>query len=244
MRDLAGDLVAVSDDSIQTGPLYTYEVDKLGRTTKTYAKYIPGGDRRLDYAYDARGDLVTFTLNEPNEVLAHVYSYAADSGRIATALFPGESSPLVISRWPHDGVKSIDYPGGVRREVDYDVRGPVSEIRIKPPAGTPLVEKWTYTYTDVLNVATMRFAPALPGGCGASAHHQHGCGAQQKNGRGLGDGESDALGHECTHLGSRIVDIARLHARLVRSRQQAASRQSELEHPGVGSAWHDRRDTD
>ncbi|MBM4335677.1 MAG: RHS repeat-associated core domain-containing protein [Deltaproteobacteria bacterium] len=41
------------------------------------------------------------------------------------------------------------------REVDYDVRGPVSEIRIKPPAGTPLIEKWAYTYTDVLNVATL-----------------------------------------------------------------------------------------
>jgi RHS repeat-associated protein len=154
-RDLAGDLTSVTDDSIQSGPLYTYEVDKLGRTARTFAKYIPGGDRRLDYAYDARGDLVTFTLNEPNEVLAHVYTYAADSGRIATALFPGESTALVIARWPHDGVKSIDYPGGVRREVDYDVRGAVSEIRIKPPAGTPLIEKWTYTYTDVLNVATM-----------------------------------------------------------------------------------------
>ncbi len=155
VRNRAGDLTSVTDDSIQGGALYTYEVDKLGRTTKTFAKYIPGGDRRLDYAYDAHGDLTTFTLNEPNEVLAHVYTYAADSGRIATALFPGESTALVIARWPHDGVKSIDYPGGVRREVDYDVRGPVSEIRIKPPAGTPLIEKWTYTYTDVLNVATM-----------------------------------------------------------------------------------------
>ena len=155
VRNRAGDLTSVTDDSIQTGPLYTYEVDKLGRTTKTFAKYIPGGDRRLDYAYDARGDLVTFTLNEPNESLAHVYTYAADSGRIATALFPGESTALSIARWPHDGVRSIDYPGGVRREVDYDVRGPVSEIRIQPPSGTPLIEKWTYTYTDVLNVATM-----------------------------------------------------------------------------------------
>ena len=58
-------------------------------------------------------------------------------------------------RWPHDGEKLVTYPGGVTREVDYDVRGPVSEIRIKPPAGTPLIEKWAYAYTDVLNVATM-----------------------------------------------------------------------------------------
>jgi YD repeat-containing protein len=33
VRDLAGDLTSVTDDSIQAGPLYTYEVDKLGRTT-------------------------------------------------------------------------------------------------------------------------------------------------------------------------------------------------------------------
>ncbi|MEX2206574.1 MAG: hypothetical protein WEF50_10150 [Myxococcota bacterium] len=49
----------------------------------------------------------------------------------------------------------MTYPGGVTREVDYDVRVPVSEIRIKPLGGTPLLEKWAYAYTDVLNVATM-----------------------------------------------------------------------------------------
>jgi len=154
-RNRAGDLVSVSDDAIQAGALYTYGVDLLGRTTETVAKYIPGGDRVLGYGYDARGDLHTFTLSEPNEVLTHGYTYAADSGQIATATFPGSATALAIARWPHDGVKSIDYPGGVRREVDYDVRGPVSEIRIKPPGGTPLLEKWAYTYTDVLNVATM-----------------------------------------------------------------------------------------
>ncbi len=154
-RNRAGDLLSVSDDAIQAGALYTYGVDLLGRTTQAVAKYIPGGDRVLGYGYDARGDLLTFTLTEPNEVLTHSYTYAADSGQIATATFPGSATALAIARWPHDGVKSIDYPGGVRREVDYDVRGPVSEIRIKPPGGTPLLEKWTYTYTDVLNVATM-----------------------------------------------------------------------------------------
>ena len=155
LRNRAGDVTAVSDDSIQATPLYGYTVDKLGRTTQATAKYLPGGDRPIDYAFDARGDLLTLTLTDPNEVLVHAYTYAADSGRIATATFPGSATPIAITRWPHDGEKVVTYPGGVTREVDYDVRGPVSEIRIKPPAGTPLIEKWAYTYTDVLNVATM-----------------------------------------------------------------------------------------
>jgi len=117
-RNRAGDLVSVTDDAIQAGALYTYSVDKLGRTTQAVAKYIPGGDRVLGYEYDARGDLLTFTLTEPNEVLTHSYTYAPDSGQIATATFPGSATALAIARWPHDGVKSIDYPGGVRREVD------------------------------------------------------------------------------------------------------------------------------
>lgn len=155
LRNRAGALLSVTDDAIQATPLYSYTVDKLGRTTQALAKYIPGGDRTLDYGFDARGDLLSFTLTEPNEVLVHVYSYAPDSGRIATATFPGSATPITITRWPHDGEKVVTYPGGVTREVDYDVRGPISEIRIKPPAGTPLVEKWAYAYTDVLNVATM-----------------------------------------------------------------------------------------
>ena len=155
LRNRAGALVSVSDDAIQPTPLYGYTVDKLGRTTQTVAKYLPGGDRTLDYAFGARGDLLTLTLTDPNEVLAHAYTYAADSGKIATATFPGSATPIAITRWPHDGEKVVTYPGGVTREVDYDVRGPVSEIRIKPPSGTPLVEKWAYTYTDVLNVATL-----------------------------------------------------------------------------------------
>ncbi|MEX2206575.1 MAG: RHS repeat-associated core domain-containing protein [Myxococcota bacterium] len=154
-RNRAGEFLSVTDDSIQATPLYSYTVDKLGRTTQTIAKYIPGGDRTLDYVFDARGDLSPLTLTDGAEVLVHAYSYAPDSSRIATATFPGSATPITITRWPHDGEKLVTYPGGVTREVDYDVRVPVSEIRIKPLGGTPLLEKWAYAYTDVLNVATM-----------------------------------------------------------------------------------------
>jgi hypothetical protein len=39
-------------------------------------------------------DLTTFHAELAQQVLAHVYTYAADSGRIATVLFPGESAAL------------------------------------------------------------------------------------------------------------------------------------------------------
>jgi RHS repeat-associated protein len=154
-RNRAGDLVSVTDDAIQATPLYTYEVDKLGRTTKATAKYLPGGDRPIDSVYDARGDRTSMTLTDGSETLTHVYGYAADSGLLTSATFPSSTTALTITRWPHDGVKQITYPGGVHRDVTYDARGPVASIQIYPPSsGTPL-ESWTYTYTAVLNVDTI-----------------------------------------------------------------------------------------
>ena len=117
VRNRAGDLLSVTDDAIQATPLYSYAVDKLGRTTKTIAKYIPGGDRTLDYAFDARGDLSPMTFTDGSEVLLHAYTYAPDSGRIATATFPGSATPITITRWPHDGEKLVTYPGGVTRRM-------------------------------------------------------------------------------------------------------------------------------
>lgn len=149
--DLALNLVEVTDDSIQPEPLYTYTHDALNRTDVVTVKYIPGGDRTLDYGYDRYGNRASLVFADGDDVYAHSYGYDKRN-RLTDAVLPGDQA-FSLEYWASGELKQIDYPNGVVTNYVYFDNGPVESITINGLSG--VIEQFAYTYDPVLNVETM-----------------------------------------------------------------------------------------
>lgn len=149
--DHALNLAEVTDDSIQPGPLYTYTHDALNRSDVVTVKYVPGGDRTLDYDYDRYGNRASLVFTDLADVDEHTYSYDKRN-RLTDAVLPGNQH-FTLDYWSSGELKQIVYPNGVVTDYVYYDNGPVQSITINGSSG--VIEEFAYIYDPALNVETM-----------------------------------------------------------------------------------------
>ena len=147
--DHALNLTATSDDSIQVSPLYNYTYDELNRIDVTTVSYLPGGSRTLDYDYDRFGNRNSLIFND-GTALSHSYTYDKRN-RLSAATLPGAQN-FSFSYYSNGDLQQLTYPNGITTDYVYEVNGPIQSITVAGSSGT--IEQFSYSYDDVLNVAT------------------------------------------------------------------------------------------
>ncbi len=127
----AGRRATVSDSR----GLTVFDHDDHGRL----AGFVEGDGLGIDYAYDARGQLVSLTVDGQTteyawDAVGRLASVTTDEGTVSYAY---DLAGQLVS-------KSL--PNGVVREVEYDLRGRPLEVSLRDPADT-LIEQFVSTYS-------------------------------------------------------------------------------------------------
>lgn len=148
--DIQGNIVSLTDDSIQAEPLYTYTYDELNRPDVTTATYIPGGDRTLDEGFDRFGNRNSLILND-GVVFSHSWIYD-ERNRLVSSSLPGGQS-FSFSYFENSRLKQITYPNGVTTTRSWRDNGPSESIDVVGTGGS--IVQYQYTYDKVLNTETM-----------------------------------------------------------------------------------------
>lgn len=112
--DKVGNLLTISDDRIQSGPLYTRSYDALNRLTAVQNHYIPG-QPSIQYSYTALGNISSLGMTDSSGSVNHQYHYDA-RGLLSGAVLPGAQFVLTdrdalgrISQHLHANQTVTDY---------------------------------------------------------------------------------------------------------------------------------------
>jgi RHS repeat-associated protein len=154
-RDPDGNVTSVSDDGIQSDPIYSVSYDALGRMYDETVRYLPGGNRILEHRYDRYGNRRELTLQDTVDATTTITYNKLNQPTAATF---GASS-LTLGYFANDDLQTILFPGGVSRTYTYKTNGPIDTIAIAGGGGP--IAQISYSYNDVLDLTTATDADGI-----------------------------------------------------------------------------------
>jgi len=149
--DYQGNLTTLSDDRIQSTPLYNSTYDAINRLKTQDVQYIPGGTRQLQYGYDAVGNRKSLTLIDGASTLAHTYNYNK-LNQLTESNLP-ENQLFKLSYYLNNNLKQIQYPHGLLTDIGYESNNDVKQIKLTN-AGAVL-EQFDYGYDPAGNILSI-----------------------------------------------------------------------------------------
>jgi len=155
--DHNGNLSSITDDAIQTSPLFTQSYDALNRPDIKTLSYLPYGDRTLDHDYDRFGNRSKQTYHGPGGSLEQHYQYNTLDRLIRLTLPNNES--IEFDYFSNHALKQIRYPNGISTDYEYYSNGPVQSIDSK--VGATGINHIDYVYNCSAQNYHRTFSPII-----------------------------------------------------------------------------------
>jgi uncharacterized protein RhaS with RHS repeats len=131
--------------------MLSYSYDALNRQITETIKYIAGGNKTLSVVYDRYGNQSSLILDDG---ITHTSTYQYNKrNQLTQAVLPSNQT-FTADYYQNNDLKTLAYPSGLTRHLQYAPNGPVSSIEIKK-ADNSALEQYQYTFDKVLNIKTL-----------------------------------------------------------------------------------------